>query len=69
MKLRLPRATAILAALDAVGRPRSLATVRGWTSGAIVVPCWAAVAIADATGFDLERLVRELTRRWLAKQG
>ena len=67
-KTRLPRADKIRTALADVGRPRAMSTVRGWTSGAIVAPIWAAVVISEATGFDLETLTRELARRWEAKQ-
>jgi len=66
--MRPPKASAIMAALAGVGRPRCLSTVRQWTSGVLPVPHWALVAISEETGCDLGVLTRELARRWEAKQ-
>jgi hypothetical protein len=51
-------------ALESTGIPKSLATVRGWTSGKVTAPVWALVAIADHTGRSVDELARELARRW-----
>jgi len=65
--VKLPTAGKILAALEAAGHSRTVDTVYSWTAGRVNCPLWAVLAIADGLDLDMEKLVRELHRRWAAK--